>query len=249
MTRLLVIAAIICGTASCSAGDTPEEPAAKLKADLLAANAGVEANPDDVGALAERGDAKFFLGRYDEAIADYDRMLELRPDLGPKHWQRGLALYFAGRYDESAKQFERYYEGATGDKSDRENGIWRFYAQVKQDGVENARKQLLEYRLPDRDPLPIIYRMCAGEISAFDVLKSVEAAQVPDAEKAKRRFYANLYVGLDAAIVRRDPKSARERLQMAIGNPWPRKAGYGGNFMWHVARLSLADVSNDAKSE
>src|SRR3712207_7016404 len=60
---------------------------------------------------SRRGDALFFLGRFDEAIRDYDRMIALAPELGPTHWQRGLALYFAGRYDDSAKQFERYYEG------------------------------------------------------------------------------------------------------------------------------------------
>jgi lipoprotein NlpI len=212
MTRLFAIASVLCA-ASCSAAETPQDTTRELKARLDAANAAIAADPDDVGARNERGDALFFLGRYGEAVADYDRVLELRPELAPKHWQRGLALYFAGRYDESAKQFERYYEGTAGDKSDRENGIWRFYAQVKKDGVDKAREQLLEYTLPDREPLPIVYRMCAGEATPAEVLKSVESAKVSDDERAKRRFYADLYVGLDATIVRDDRKSAKEHLQ------------------------------------
>jgi hypothetical protein len=31
-----------------------------------------------------------------------------------------------------------------------------------------------------------------------------------------------------------------------VENPWPGTAGYGGEFMWHVARLSLAELSKDA---
>ena len=234
-TRLLTSIAAVC-LASCSLA---AEPAADLDGELKKALADAEkrvaADSTDVRALLDRGDALFFLGRFDEAVRDYDRMLELDPTLGPMHWQRGLALHFAGRYDDAAKQFERYYEL---DKSDRENGIWRFYAQVEKDGVETARKALFPYEQPDREPLPIVYRMCQGDATPEQVLRSVETAGVAGAEKQKRQFYADLYVGLDAAIVRDDPNAARPLLDRAIENPWPRKAGYGPNFMWHIARLS-----------
>lgn len=222
--------------AGCGAAEPSADVSDELKASLADAEARLKADPDDVRALQNRGDALFFLGRFGDAVRDYDRMIELDPELGPTHWQRGLALHFAGRYEEAAKQFERFY-GL--DKSDRENGIWRFYAQVEKDGLDEARKRLLPYVEPDREPLPLVYRMCGGEATPGDVLRSVEAAEVPEREKAKRRFYADLYVGLDAAIVRDDPAAARPRLERAVKSGWPRGNGYGPNFMWHVARLSL----------
>lgn len=230
---VLVVGAVAVG---CLAEEPSRDVGAELQEALAGAEARVKADASDVRALLDRGDALFFLGRYGEAVRDYDRMIELDPSLGPTHWQRGLALHFAGRYEDAAKQFERFYEL---DKSDRENGIWRYYAQVEKDGVEAARKALLPYVEPDREPLPLVYRMCAGEVTAEEVLKSVEAARVSAEEKAKRQFYADLYTGLDAAIVKDDAKAAKPLLERAVKSSWPRGSGYGPNFMWHIARLSL----------
>jgi lipoprotein NlpI len=234
--RVGFIVAIGVAAAGCLAEETSREVGPELEAALADAEARVKADASDLRAVLDRGDALFYLGRYAEAVRDYDRMIELDPSVGPTHWQRGLALHFAGRYEEAAKQFERFYER---DKSDRENGIWRYYAQVEKDGVEAARKALLPYVEPDREPLPLVYRMCAGEVTGEEVLKSVEAAKVSAEERAKRQFYADLYVGLDEAIVRDDPKAAKPLLERAVKSTWPRGNGYGPNFMWHIARLSL----------
>ena len=234
--RIGIFVAVGVVSVGCLAEEPSREVGAELKAALADAEGRVRADANDARALLDRGDALFFLGRSGEAVRDYDRMIELDPTIGPTHWQRGLALHFAGRYEEAAKQFERFYER---DKSDRENGIWRYYAQVEKDGVEAARKALLPYVEPDREPLPLVYRMCAGDVSGEEVLKSVEAAKVPAEEKAKRQFYADLYVGLDAAIVRDDPEAAKPLLERAVKSSWPRGNGYGPNFMWHIARLSL----------
>lgn len=240
MTHRIVLAASLLISGAFAAAAEPDETLLrKLNASVTNADAALKADPNDLAALQDRGDALFFLGRFDEAVRDYDRMILLRPQLGPRHWQRGLALYFAGRYDDSARQFERYFEG---DKSDRENGIWRYYAHVKKNGVDAARKSLLVYENPDRAPLPIIYRMCEGEATPQDVLDTVAAADLTAAERRKQQFYADLYVGLDAAIVRNDTSAARKRLERALENPWPRESSYGPQFMWHIARLSLAQL-------
>lgn len=234
--RLTLAAGLLLAGCAPTAADDAAKIDGELKAALAEAEGRMKADPNDIRALLARGDALFFLGRFDDAIRDYDRMIAVDPELGPTHWQRGLALYYAGRYEDSAKQFERFYER---DKADRENGVWRFYAQVKKDGVEAARKALLPYEQPDREPLPAVYRLCAGEATPADVLKPAEAPGLPEAERQKRRFYGDLYVGLDAAIVRNDPKAARPHLERAVKNPWPRGAGYGPDFMWQIARLSL----------
>lgn len=211
----------------------------QLQQEVAEASAALQTDPDDIQTLLRRGDAHFFLGRFDEAIIDYDRMIALRPSLAPTHWQRGLALYFAGKYEEAAKQFEKYYEL---DKSDRENGIWRFYAQVKQVGVEKARKQLLSYSAPDRAPLPAIYELCAGKLDPDQVLSTVDEEGLSALERSKRQFYATLYLGLDASLVKQDQVQAKQFLSQTLENSWPKNSGYGPTFMWHVARLSLKQI-------
>ena len=112
-----------------------------------------------------------------------DRMVEIDPSVLPLHWRRGLALYYVGRYEDSAKQFERYFEQ---DKSDRENGIWRFYAQTKQYGIEEARRRLLPYVQPDRAPLPDVYDLCAGKLTVLKLEERLSPSGLPAAEQAKR---------------------------------------------------------------
>ena len=85
--------------------------------------------------------------------------------------------------------------------------------------------------------------MCEGTATPQQVLDSVDAADLAGGEKQKRQFYADLYVGLDTAIVREDPQAARPYFERAIANGWARDAGYGPAFMWHVARLSLSGMN------
>lgn len=209
----------------------------KLQAQVRNLTAEIALHPDDDSLYSRRADAHFFLGQFPEALADYDKLAELDPRIIPSHWRRGLALYYVGRYDDSAQQFEKYFEH---DKSDRENGIWRFYAQVQQHGLDRARKELLPYTEPDREPLEDVYRMCAGKLTPDDLLRRVEVAagKVSPEELDKRRFYAELYVGLDYAI-RNDTANAVTHLRKATESPWAQTAGYGPRYMWHVARVQL----------
>ena len=41
--------------------------------------------PDEVSLYSRRGDALFFLGRFEEAVADYEKMVELNPELDASH--------------------------------------------------------------------------------------------------------------------------------------------------------------------
>ncbi|MFQ5880540.1 MAG: tetratricopeptide repeat protein, partial [Dehalococcoidia bacterium] len=53
------------------------------------------------GAYRERADVLYRLGRYEEALASYDRSLELRPDAAATLNNRGIALDDLGRYEEA----------------------------------------------------------------------------------------------------------------------------------------------------
>lgn len=195
-------------------------------------------NPDDRTAerlYSRRGDAYFFRARFQEALADYEQLARLNPDLEPFHWRRGLAYYYTGRYADAARQFEQYFEH---DQSDRENGIWRFYAQAREHGLEAARRTMLPYEKPDRALLPEVYKLCAGTLSAADLEQQINAPDVPEAERQARQFYGNLYLGLDY-VLKGEPEPARRHLSRAVASDWPRQAGYGPQYMWHVARLEL----------
>ncbi|MFG0333875.1 MAG: tetratricopeptide repeat protein [Maioricimonas sp. JB049] len=211
----------------------PSQLQNQLQKQLAAATGAIEAEPDQVSGWSSRGDARFFLGDFEGAVADYSHMVELRPTLDASHWRRGIAFFYAGQYEQAAGQFERYHSY---DDVDRENGIWRYLSQFKAYGRDKARAGLLKYEKDDRQPFPDVYRLVAGQITPQEILDNIAAADIPDHERNKRLFYAHLYIGLNHAV-EGEKAAARTHLKQAVANPWPRRAGYGPNYMWHVARL------------
>jgi len=184
---------------------------------------------------SRRGDAHFFRGRFSDAVADYDRMIELEPEMENQHWRRGIACFYAGQFDKAARQFERYH---TFDSVDRENGIWRYLSQLRSVGRDKAREGLLKYEKDDREPFRDVYWLFAGKIEPDAILEKIRTADVSDQEREKRLFYAHLYIGLNHAV-EDQPQLAVPHLQAATAAPWPREAGYGPRYMWHVGRLHL----------
>jgi lipoprotein NlpI len=247
MHRLCCAAVTILGLSSLCGGLSADEPlsaeeraqlARRLDREIARLSEALAANPDDRTAqrlYSQRGDAYFFRARFPEALADYEQLSRLNPELEPFHWRRGLAYYYTGRYADAARQFERYFEH---DQSDRENGIWRFYAQAREHGLEAARRTMLPYEKPDRALLPEVYRLCAGTLSAAELEQKINAEDVPEAERQARQFYGNLYLGLDY-VLKGETEPARRHLARAVASRWPQQAGYGPQYMWHVARLEL----------
>lgn len=193
----------------------------------------IRQNPEPVELYSRRGDALFFLGRAEEALADYEQMVKRNPKLDASHWRRGIAYFYAGKFEKAAGQFERYH---TFDDVDRENGIWRYLSQYKAYGKPRAQRGLLKYKKDDREPFPDVYKLFAGSITGDEVLKRIAAADVDDREREKRRFYAELYIGLNDYVEGR-LKSSQHHLSQAAKNTWAPKAGFGPSYMWHVGRL------------
>ena len=88
----------------------------------------IRENPGSVSLLSRRGDVRLFLGRYSEAVEDFEKMISLDPLQDAPHWRLGIAYYFAGDFRKSARQFEKYHAY---DGRDRENGVWKFFAQAR----------------------------------------------------------------------------------------------------------------------
>jgi lipoprotein NlpI len=205
----------------------------------------IEEIPKSVDLYSKRGDAYFFLGEFEKSVADYEKMVQLDESLDAGHWRRGIADFYAKKYEAAAKQFELYHSF---DDVDRENGIWRYLSQVKAYGRDKAREGLLKYKKDDREPFPSVYQLFAGKLTPDEILKQIGDAKIDDDERQKRLFYAELYIGLNHDV-EKEPQKASEHLQAATAIKWPRTAGYGPNYMWHVGRVHAIQLREQSKKK
>ncbi len=233
-TRWIVLLLLLSGTVSLA------DESARGKESIARLSQAIVASPATVDLYSQRGDARFFLGEFAASVEDYDKMVELDPALDAEHWRRGIAWFYVGEYEKAAGQFERYHSF---DQIDRENGIWRYLCQRKAFGLEKARAGLLKYEKDDREPFGDVYRLFQGTITPEVLLETIRTAKISVTERQKRLFYAELYVGLHAAVEDR-ADAAKTHLTSAAKNTWGEKAGYGPHYMWQVARLHAELLAN-----
>ncbi len=162
---------------------------AQADADLTAA---IGLEPDSGWLRQERAQGRFRLGRVEEAVADFDKANELTPKLVPQNWQRGIALYYVGRFGDARKQFEVHQ---TVNTQDVENAAWHFLCTAREQGLAQARAQLIPIQRDGRIPMKEIQQLFAGKASPKDVLKVAGKADDEVIRKVQQ-FYAHLYLGL-----------------------------------------------------
>ncbi len=245
MLRLVSVSLFV-ALASIAAAASPPIPAVEREkmlgeftAQIGVLNRSIENAPGDPALYSRRGDRRLFLGRFAEAVDDFEKMIALNPALDAPHWRLGIAYHFAGQWAKSAKQFEKYHAY---DGRDRENGIWKFLADVKTNGLEAAQRSMLPYTRFDREPFPSLYDMFAGAKSTDDVFGGITERKLT-ADGAVM-FFANYYGGLNEEIHGRRAK-ALALLREAVSSEWGRSAEGGPAYMWQVARLhyeSLAET-------
>jgi lipoprotein NlpI len=199
---------------------------------------------DSVDQYSARGDLQMFLGEFDKAEADYLQMVKLKPELDASHWRLGIAMFFANHPKQAADQFDKYNSF---DNIDRENGIWRYLSHYRAFGKEEARRQLLRYEKDDRPPFKEVYRLFDGTLKASDVLQAVPANLAAESRDS-RLFYSHLYIGMNE-VVEGQLEDAKASLLTATLNPWPQKAGFGPNYMWHIGRLQYIELQKFNKSQ
>jgi lipoprotein NlpI len=199
---------------------------------LRLANELIAQDPRSADAFYFRGREHFRRGAIEKSVADFDRLVQLRPEREPPQWERGIALYYARQYARGAKQFELYQ---TYDSRDVENSVWRYLCLAKVDGVEKARSTMLPIENDPRVPMMEVFGMFAGKVTPQQVLAAAHAGEPDPVTLAGRLFYAHLYLGLyyDAAG---NDELCRKYIDLAADeklNGHPRINSY----MWAVARV------------
>ena len=229
---ILLLAALSTFAAEPLAPDVRAKMIASFEQTVSSADAAIARDATQVRAYSNRGDAQLFLGKAKEAVADFEKMIALDPSQDAPHWRLGIAYYFAGDFAKSAKQFEKYHAY---DDHDRENGVWKFFAQAKSaDGIEKARKEMLEYKRFDREPFPAVYDMLAGKKTAAEVLTELDKKGLKD--DALVMFFAHYYIGWYEQL-QGNTAVAKEHLGNAVGLAQKAGAGGGPGYMGQVARL------------
>lgn len=179
-----------------------------------------------------RGRENFCLARAREAVADFDKYIELQPDVAARQWERGIACFYAGMHEEGAKQFESYQKF---DGHDVENSVWRYLCLVPQVGVQRAQATMLPIENDRRVPMMKIYDLYRGKIEPDAVLAAARAG-APAADVLEgRMFYANLYLGLwyDAQA---DKAQAKHFIEAAARDELKNNR-HINRYMWEVARI------------
>lgn len=178
-----------------------------------------------------RGDAELKLGRFKEAVADFDRFLELtkNPKAAANHWRRGIALYYAGRYKDGAAQFDAADEKA---REDVENSAWHYLCNARAHSPKKAREELIPVTKDARVPMKQVLELFAGKIQPQDVIDAAEKSGLRGEELKEARFYAHLYVALYHES-EGDEKKCREHLKEAV------EKYKIGHYMWDVAAAHL----------
>lgn len=140
-----------------------------------------------------RGALHFKMGHIKKSIRDFNKSINLNPDLAPYHWRLGISYYYANQFDKCIEQFEIH---RTVNPNDVENTFWHFLCKASQDGVEAARKTLLRVTIDTRPPMMTIYKMLQGQANVQDVFDIVRHSTMSTVDGDGALFYAHLYVGL-----------------------------------------------------
>jgi lipoprotein NlpI len=188
-------------------------------------------DPKLATAYDRRGDAYLKLGKFTDAVADFDKFLELEsnPKVAADHWRRGIALYYAGKFDAGRKQFDLH---RTVNPEDVENSAWHYLCNARANTPKKAREDLIPVTKDSRVPMKQVLELFAGKIKPQDVLAAAEKAGLEGEMLTEARFYANLYVALYYES-EGDAKKAREYLTTAV------EKYKISHYMWDVGNAQL----------
>lgn len=243
---VMVLVCVLCALGPMRAAVAAEPPfpaaersalLAEFRSQLATLTTALASSPRDPSLYSRRGDRHLFLGEFTAAVADFEQMIALDPALDAPHWRLGIAYYFTGQFAQSARQFEKYHAY---ENRDRENGLWKFLADVRTLDLARARAGMLVYTRFDREPFPSLYALFAGQRSPTEFFADLKTRRLTDEPAVM--FFAHYYAGLNEALLGHRP-AALALLHAAVASPWGRTAEGGPAYMWQVARLHFEAIS------
>jgi lipoprotein NlpI len=173
--------------------------------------------PDNAQLYIIRGSLKFRSGMIAESLVDFDKVLELDPQIKPFLWQRGISLYYAGKYKEGLDQFNVHREV---NPNDVENAFWHFLCNVKLNGLDAAKNDVLLAGYDNREPLMQVQQLIRGKATIEDVVAASERGGAGDQGARLSKFYGYLYIGLYYDSIN-DAENAKKYLQMSVDQKVP----------------------------
>lgn len=187
----------------------------------------------------ERADVLFRLGRFEDAIRDYDLAAEFgQPHDEDSCWERGLAQYYAGDFAAGAEQFERYHRVGP---LDIENGLWRFLCIAETDGIEKARDTMLGYPRRVRAPFPALLDLYLGKGDVNAVLTQATEDNSSGEDATRRLFNAHYYLAKYYEITG-DRVRALEHVRKSLEYRIP-------HFMYYCAEIDAQRLKADLPAE
>lgn len=190
----------------------------------------IKADPNTPIVYDRRGDSYLKLGKFNEAIADFDKFLATNARFKPEHWRRGIACYYAGKHKDGVNQFETH---KTVNPQDVENAVWHYLCNVKVVGKEKAAKELIDVTNDPRVPMAEIQKLFAGKLKPDDVIAAANKLDEKSEAGKEARFYGYLYVALWYEAEGNNAKVI-EYLTPAV------EKYVIGHYMWDVAKVHLA---------
>ncbi len=112
---LVMVAILLVGALLIKGVFTEKPPQSPAERELIIAQDEVNRNPASIAAHLGLGEAYYALGRYDEAIEEFEKSIELATKLKPKkypipYYHLGLAYQAKGDEKEAIKNFEKVFE-------------------------------------------------------------------------------------------------------------------------------------------
>src|ERR1043166_73370 len=164
----------------------PEEALKRL-------NEAVAKDPKDAETLAKRADVLEKLGKFNDAVADWTKVIELDKDDAGAYQMRGLVQFKAGKIKESIEDFDRYIDRKPKAKiSHWQRGISYYYAGRYDDG----RKQFEGYQdFDSNDVENAVWRfMCMVRKDGIDKARA-SMLKIGDDRRIPMRQVYDLYKG------------------------------------------------------
>jgi tetratricopeptide (TPR) repeat protein len=184
-------------------------------------------DPRAVVALQLRAAEEFKLGQLPEALADWNRVVQIAPSQEPWLWQRGIVLYLLRQHSEAQRQFELHRKVNT---NDVEAIAWHMASVACATTMEAARQIRHSPVTDSRVPMREILALFAGDGTPAAVLAAAKDGATDPMALVQQLFYAHYYLALFHEASGDVPK-AREHARLAA------EKYAGSDFMGDTARI------------